>query len=159
MDRQKIVTFGEIMLRLTPPDYLRFNQTNLFRASYGGSEANVAVSLANYGLQSEFVTRLPDNRVADACIDDLRRYGVRTDAILRGGKRLGIYYMEEAAAMRSSHVVYDRADSAFDTLQPGMIDWDGIFRGASWFHWSGISAAVSAGTAAVCAAALSLIHI
>lgn len=138
MDRQKIVTFGEIMLRLTPPDYLRFNQTNLFRASYGGSEANVAVSLANYGLQSEFVTRLPDNRVADACIDDLRRYGVRTDAILRGGKRLGIYYMEEAAAMRSSHVVYDRADSAFDTLQPGMIDWDGIFRGASWFHWSGI---------------------
>ena len=102
MDRQKIVTFGEIMLRLTPPDYLRFNQTNLFRASYGGSEANVAVSLANYGLQSEFVTRLPDNRVADACIDDLRRYGVRTDAILRGGKRLGIYYMEEAAAMRSS---------------------------------------------------------
>lgn len=165
MDRQKIVTFGEIMLRLTPPDYLRFNQTNLFRASYGGSEANVAVSLANYGLQSEFVTRLPDNRVADACIDDLRRYGVRTDAILRGGKRLGIYYMEEAAAMRSSHVVYDRADSAFDTLQPGMIDWDGIFRGASWFHWSGISAAVSAGTAAVCAEAiaaahaLSLIHI
>ena len=158
MDRQKIVTFGEIMLRLTPPDYLRFNQTNLFRASYGGSEANVAVSLANYGLQSEFVTRLPDNRVADACIDDLRRYGVRTDAILRGGKRLGIYYMEEAAAMRSSHVVYDRADSAFDTLQPGMIDWDGIFRGASWFHWSGISAAVSAGTAVVCAEATAAAH-
>ena len=158
MDRQKIVTFGEIMLRLTPPDYLRFNQTNLFRASYGGSEANVAVSLANYGLQSEFVTRLPDNRVADACIDDLRRYGVRTDAILRGGKRLGIYYMEEAAAMRSSHVVYDRADSAFDTLQPGMIDWDGIFHDASWFHWSGISAAVSAGTAAVCAEAIAAAH-
>mgnify|MGYP000761752878 CR=1 FL=1 len=113
MDRQKIVTFGEIMLRLTPPDYLRFNQTNLFRASYGGSEANVAVSLANYGLQSEFVTRLPDNRVADACIDDLRRYGVRTDAILRGGKRLGIYYMEEAAAcdrvivMDDGHVLMD----------------------------------------------------
>ena len=158
MDRQKIVTFGEIMLRLTPPDYLRFNQTNLFRASYGGSEANVAVSLANYGLQSEFVTRLPDNRVADACIDDLRRYGVRTDAILRGGKRLGIYYMEEAAAMRSSHVVYDRADSAFDTLQPGMIDWAGVFRGASWFHWSGISAAVSADTAAVCAEAIAAAH-
>ena len=154
MDRQKIVTFGEIMMRLTPPDYLRFNQTNLFRASYGGSEANVAVSLANYGLQSEFVTRLPDNRVADACIDDLRRYGVRTDGILRGGKRLGIYYMEEAAAMRSSHVVYDRADSAFDTLQPGMIDWADVFHGASWFHWSGISAAVSADTAAVCAEAI-----
>ena len=158
MNNQKIVTFGEIMLRLTPPDYLRFNQTDLFRASYGGSEANVAVSLANFGLRSEFITRLPENRVADACLDDLRRYGVGTDGILRGGKRLGLYYMEEAASMRTSHVVYDRADSAFDTLQPGMIDWDGIFRGASWFHWSGISAAVSAGTAAVCAEAIAAAH-
>ena len=154
MYKQKIVTFGEIMMRLTPPDYLRFNQTNLFRASYGGSEANVAVSLANFGLHSEFITRLPDNRVANACIDDLRRYGVATGNILRGGKRLGIYYMEEAAAMRSSHVVYDRADSAFDTLQPGMVDWATIFRDAAWFHWSGISAAVSADTAAVCAEAI-----
>lgn len=154
MKKQKIVTFGEIMLRLTPPDYLRFNQTNLFRASYGGSEANVAVSLANFGMHSEFVTRLPDNRVADACLDDLRRYGVGTGSILRGGKRLGLYYMEEAAAMRSSHVVYDRADSAFDSLQPGMIDWQAVFADAAWFHWSGISAAVSADTAAVCAEAI-----
>ena len=91
MNNQKIVTFGEIMLRLTPPDYLRFNQTNLFRASYGGSEANVAVSLANFGLRSEFITRLPENRVADACLDDLHRYGVGTRGILRGGKRLGLY--------------------------------------------------------------------
>ena len=156
MNNQKIVTFGEIMLRLTPPDYLRFNQTNLFRASYGGSEANVAVSLANFGLRSEFITRLPENRVADACLDDLHRYGVGTRGILRGGKRLGLYYMEEAAAMRTSHVVYDRADSAFDTLQPGMIDWRTLFNDASWFHWSGISAAVSADTAAVCAEAIAV---
>ena len=156
MNNQKIVTFGEIMLRLTPPDYLRFNQTDLFRASYGGSEANVAVSLANFGLRSEFITRLPENRVADACLDDLRRYGVGTDGILRGGKRLGLYYMEEAASMRTSHVVYDRADSAFDTLCPGMIDWRSLFDGASWFHWSGISAAVSADTAAVCAEAIAV---
>ena len=156
MNNQKIVTFGEIMLRLTPPDYLRFNQTNLFRASYGGSEANVAVSLANFGLRSEFITRLPENRVADACLDDLHRYGVGTRGILRGGKRLGLYYMEEAAAMRTSHVVYDRADSAFDTLQPGMVDWRTLFNDASWFHWSGISAAVSADTAAVCAEAIAV---
>ena len=143
MNNQKIVTFGEIMLRLTPPDYLRFNQTDLFRASYGGSEANVAVSLANFGLRSEFITRLPENRVADACLDDLRRYGVGTDGILRGGKRLGLYYMEEAASMRTSHVVYDRADSAFDTLCPGMIDWHSLFDGATWFHWSGITPAIS----------------
>ncbi len=154
MERKKIVTFGEIMLRLTPPDNLRFNQTKLFRASYGGSEANVAVSLANYGLQSEFVTCVPDNRIAEACLDDLRSYGVGTDHVLRHGNRLGLYYMEEAAAMRSSQVVYDRAGSSFDTLQPGMIDWAELFRDAVWFHWSGISAAVSASTAAVCAEAI-----
>lgn len=158
MDRQKIVTFGEIMLRLTPPDYLRFNQTNLFRASYGGSEANVAVSLANYGLQSEFVTRLPDNRVADAYIDDLRRYGVRTDAILRG--RQAARDLLHGGGRRDALVARRIRPRrlAFDTLQPGMIDWDGIFRGASWFHWSGISAAVSAGTAAVCAEAIAAAH-
>lgn len=154
MNTPKIVTFGEIMLRLTPPDNLRFNQTKLFRASYGGSEANVAVSLANYGLPSEFITCVPDNRIADACLDDLRSYGVHTDHVLRHGRRLGLYYMEEAAAMRSSQVVYDRADSSFDALQPGMIDWETIFRDAAWFHWSGISAAVSASTAEVCAEAI-----
>lgn len=154
MNTKRIVTFGEIMLRLTPPDNLRFNQTKLFRASYGGSEANVAVSLANYGLQSEFVTCVPDNRIAEACLDDLRSYGVLTRHVLRQGDRLGLYYMEEAAAMRSSQVVYDRAGSSFDTLQPGMIDWAELFHDAAWFHWSGISAAVSASTAAVCAEAI-----
>ena len=151
---KKIITFGEIMLRLTPPARLRFNQTKIFQASYGGSEANVAVALANYGLPSEFVTCLPDNRIAEACIDDLRSYGVITEHILRSGQRLGLYYMEEAAAMRSSQVVYDRAGSSFDTLRPGMIDWAAIFRGAAWFHWSGIAAAVSASTAEVCAEAI-----
>lgn len=154
MKREKIVTFGEIMLRLTPPDKLRFNQTDLLRVNFGGSEANVAVSLANYGLRSELVTCLPDNRIADACLDDLRSYGVGTDHILRGGDRLGLYYMEEAVAMRTSHVVYDRAASSFDTLRPGQIDWAELLADADWFHWSGIAAAVSAETAAVCAEAV-----
>ena len=130
--KKKIVTFGEIMLRLTPPSRLRFNQTKLFQASYGGSEANVAVALANYGLRCEFVTCLPDNRIAEACLDDLRSYGVETGHVLRCGNRIGLYYMEEAAAMRSSHVVYDRAGSSYDLLRPGMIDWAPIFRVADY---------------------------
>lgn len=154
MKNQKIVTFGEIMMRLTPPDNLRFNQTDLLRINYGGSEANVAVSLANFGLRSELVTCLPDNRIAEACLDDLQRYKVETGHILRGGSRLGLYFMEEGAAIRTSHVVYDRAGSSFDTLRPGMIDWQEVFRDATWFHWSGIAAAVSADTAAVCTEAV-----
>lgn len=154
MDRPKIVSFGEIMLRLTPPRYRRFNQSPLFEAGFGGSEANVAVSLANYGLQSEFVSCLPANRIADACIDDLRSFGVGTSHILRKGSRIGLYYMEKTVALRASSVVYDRAGSSFDALCPGEIDWDTIFSDAAWFHWSGIAAAVSAGTAAVCAEAI-----
>ncbi len=154
MENRKIVTFGEIMMRLTPPEKLRFNQTDVLRVNYGGSEANVAVSLANYGVRSELVTCVPDNRIAEACLDDLQSYNVATDHILRSGSRLGIYYMEEAAAMRTAHVVYDRAGSSFDTLRPGMIDWREVFRDAAWFHWSGIAAAVSAETAAVCAEAV-----
>lgn len=150
----KIVTFGELMLRLTPPAFRRFNQTGRFEAGFGGSEANVAVSLANYGLASEFVTCLPANRIADAAVADLRRYGVGTDFVVRKEGRIGLYYMEEAVAMRSSQVVYDRGNSSFDALQPGDIDWNAVFADAGWFHWSGISAAVSAGTAAVCAEAI-----
>ncbi len=145
----KIVTFGELMLRLTPPSFARFNQTSRFEAGFGGSEANVAVSLANYGLDSEFVTCLPANKIADAAVADLHRYGVRTDHLVRKAGRMGLYYMEEAVAMRSSQVVYDRGDSSFDALVPGDIDWDAVFADAGWFHWSGISAAVSAGTAEV----------
>ncbi len=151
---KRIVTFGEIMMRLTPPRKLRFNQTELLQLNYGGSEANVAVSLANFGLESEFVSCLPANRIADACLDDLRRYRVETRHVCRRGDRLGIYYMEEAAALRTAHVVYDRSGSSFATLEPGMIDWQEVFDGAGWFHWSGISAAVSASTAAVCAEAV-----
>jgi len=150
----KIVSFGEIMMRLTPPDKLRFNQTDIMQINYGGSEANVAVSLANFGLRSEFVTALPANRIADACLDDLRRYAVETGHIIRCGERLGIYYMEESAALRTSHVVYDRSGSSFSALHPGDIDWREIFRGAAWFHWSGIAAAVSEQTAAACAEAV-----
>lgn len=154
MQQKKVVSFGEIMMRLTPPDKLRFTQTDLLQVNYGGSEANVAVSLANFGLKSEFVTCLPANRVADACLDDLRRYGVETQHIRRDGERLGIYYMEESVALRNSHVVYDRSGSSFATLRPGTIDWEEVFDGAYWFHWSGIAAAVSASTAAVCAEAV-----
>ena len=154
MQSEKIVAFGEIMMRLTPPDKLRFNQTDLLQVNYGGSEANVAVSLANYGLDSEFVTSLPANRIADACLDDLRSYRVGTGHLLRAGDRIGLYYMEESAALRNSHVVYDRSGSSFAQLRPGQIDWEAILRGATWFHWSGIAAAVSESTAAVCAEAV-----
>lgn len=150
----KVISFGEIMMRLSPPGKLRFNQTDLLQLHYGGSEANVAVSLANYGLRSELITCLPDNRIADACLDDLRRYGVETARIRRAGERLGIYYMEEAASLRTSQVVYDRSGSSFSALRPGEIDWEAIFRDADWFHWSGIAAAVSASTADVCAEAV-----
>lgn len=151
---KKIISFGEIMLRLTPPGRRRFSQSPLFEAGFGGSEANVAVSLANYGLRSELVTCLPANSIADACVDDLRSYGVGTQRIVRRGSRIGLYYMEDAAAMRASKVVYDRAGSSFEGLRAGVIDWTEVFRGADWFHWSGISAAVTAETAAVCAEAI-----
>lgn len=153
-DHRKIVTFGEIMLRLTPPRNRRFDQTPTYEATFGGSEANVAVSLANYGARSAFVSCLPDNRIATAAIEDLRSNGVETDRILRTGDRMGLYYMEKAAAIRSSLVVYDRAGSSFGALRPGMIDWEEAFGDAAWFHWSGIAAAVSAETAAVCAEAI-----
>ena len=126
MHTPKIVSFGEIMLRLTPSRYRRFNQSLLFEAGFGGSEANVAVSLANYGLRSEFVSCLPANRIADACIDDLRSFGVGTSHIRRDGNRIGLYYMEKTVALRASTVVYDRAGSSFDTLRPGQLDWETI---------------------------------
>ena len=140
---KKVVTFGEVMLRLTTPGFRRFSQTNEFIATYGGSEANVAVSLAHFGIPTEFVTRLPDNAVSRACINSLRASGLGTDGIVFGGKRLGLYYLECGAAFRNSNVVYDREGSSFATLRPGMIDWETIFADAGWFHWSGIAAALS----------------
>ena len=146
----RIVTFGEIMLRLSSPGRLRFSQARSFDVIYGGGEANVAISLANFGMRADFVTRLPLNDLGEACMQFLRQYGVGSGYILRGGERLGIYYLENGAAQRGSKVVYDRAGSAFATLQPGAVDWKKVFDGATWFHWTGITPAVSEGAAAVC---------
>jgi 2-dehydro-3-deoxygluconokinase len=146
----KIVTFGEIMLRLAPPDHLRFIQAQSFNVIYGGGEANVAVSVANYGLPVEYVTRLPKNDIGDACLNFIRQYGVGTGHIVRGGERLGIYFLEHGAVQRGSKVVYDRANSALATIKSGMIDWEAAFTGANWFHWTGITPAISEGAAAVC---------
>jgi len=139
----KVVTFGEIMLRLTPPDYKRIVQTDSFNIIYGGGEANVSVSLANFGLDTYYVTKLPDNPVGQAAYNELRRYGVKTDYILRGGDRLGIYYCENGASQRSSNVIYDRAHSAIAETQPGEFDWDSIFKDKDWFHFTGITPALS----------------
>ena len=150
----RVITFGEIMLRLSTPGYLRFGQARQFDATFGGGEANVAVSLANYGIDAAFVTRLPDNDIAKACIKDLRSYGVDTSNIVFGGDRVGIYFLETGAVARPSKVVYDRAGSAIATIQPGMIDWKKVFEGADWFHWTGITPALSQGAADVCLEAI-----
>ena len=139
----KVVTFGEVMLRLSTPGYLRFAQARQFDATFGGGEANVAVSLANYGVDAHFVTRLPQNDIADMCIAELRGFGVNTDSIVRGGDRVGIYYLETGAVARGSKVVYDRANSAIAEIKPGMVDWHKVLEGADWFHWSGITPAIS----------------
>ena len=146
----KVITFGEIMLRLATPDYLRFSQSSTLSATFGGGEANVAVSLANYGVDVEFVTRLPKNDIAAACVGELRKYGVGVKNIVYGGERLGIYFLETGAVARPSKVVYDRAHSSISTIEKGMIDWEKVFEGADWFHWTGITPAISASAAEVC---------
>jgi len=150
----KVVTFGEIMLRLATPGYLRFNQTDSLTATFGGGEANVAVSLANYGISVDFVTRLPKNDIAHACVSDLRKFGVGVEQIIYGGERIGIYFLETGAVSRGSKVVYDRANSAVSEIKPGMIDWDKVFVGVNWFHWTGITPAISKGAADVCLEAI-----
>jgi 2-dehydro-3-deoxygluconokinase len=152
--KNKVVTFGEIMMRLQPPDFLRLRQAHSFDIIYGGGEANVAVSLANYHVLASYVTRLPDNDLGDACEAYIRQYGVDTSAIVRGGDRLGLYFIEAGAAQRGSKVIYDRAGSSLATIQPGMIAWDGIFADADWFHWTGITPAVSSGAADACLEAI-----
>ena len=154
MNNKKVVTFGEIMLRLATPDYLRFSQSTQLTATFGGGEANVAVSLANYGIPVDFVTRLPKNDLGRACKMDLQKYGVRVDQIVYGGERLGIYFLETGAVSRGSKVVYDRANSAVSEIQTGMIDWDKVFEGANWFHWTGITPAISQSAADVCLEAI-----
>ncbi len=147
---KKIVTFGEIMLRLSPPGYRRFVQARSFDVIYGGGESNVAVSLANYGLETEFVTRLPANDLGDSCQAFLRQYGVGVRHIVRGGERLGIYFLEMGSMQRGSKVIYDRANSSIAAIGRGMIDWKQVFADADWFHWTGITPAISAGSADVC---------
>lgn len=139
----KIVTFGEIMLRLAPYNYERFAQSNQFQATYGGGEANVAVSLARFGHDVSFVSRLPKNPIGDAALDSVRRYGVRIEHILRGGDRLGIYFLEHGASIRPSKVTYDRANSAISQIEKGMLDWGTIFKDKNWFHTTGITPALS----------------
>ena len=151
---KKIVTFGEIMLRLSPPGWKRFSQASSFEVIYGGGESNVAVSLANYGLPVDFVTRLPENDLGDCALMEMRKRGVNTQHIIRGGERLGIYFLETGAVSRGSKVVYDRAHSAISTIQKGMIDWEKVFEGAQWFHWTGITPAISQGAADACLEAI-----
>jgi 2-dehydro-3-deoxygluconokinase len=139
----KIITFGEIMLRLAPEGYCRFVQASSFGATFGGGEANVAVSLANFGMDAAFVTKLPKHELGQAAVNSLRGFGVDTSFIVRGGDRVGIYFLEKGASQRPSKVIYDRAHSAIAEAEPSDFDWKTIFSGASWFHFTGISPAVS----------------
>ena len=139
----KVVTLGEIMLRLSPEGFLRFSQADYFRLIFGGGEANVAVSCANYGHNAVFVSKLPSHEIGQAAVDSMRRLGVDTSRIIRGGKRVGIYYCETGASMRPSNVIYDRAGSSMAEADPDDFDFDEITQGADWFHWSGITPAIS----------------
>jgi len=146
----KVVTFGEILLRLAPQGYLRLFQNNIFESSFCGAEANVAVSLANYGLDSTFVTKLPDSDIGQAAINSLRYFGVDTSKIVRGGERLGLYYLEKGASQRSSKVIYDRAYSAIAKAEKIEFNWDIIFEGTDWFHFTGINPALSRNLVDIC---------
>ena len=146
---KKVVTFGEIMLRLQPDNYLRFVQVDHLEATFGGGEANVSVSLANYGLDSVYVTKLPTHEIGQAAVNSLRKYGVDTSKITRGGDRVGIYFNEKGASQRGSKCIYDRAHSAIAEAVPADFNWDEIFDGAEWFHFTGITPAVSDSLAAI----------
>ena len=138
------------MLRLSPPGWKRFSQAQSFDVIYGGGESNVAVSLARFGHNVKFVTRLPSNDIGDCALSEMRKHGVDTSSIIRGGERLGIYFLEMGAVSRGSKVVYDRSNSAMATIAPGMINWENVFEGADWFHWTGITPAISEGAAEAC---------
>ena len=154
----KAVTFGEIMLRLNPEGYLRFLQANTYEATFGGGEANVAVSLANYGVDTSFVTKLPKHEIGQAAVNELRRYGVDTSDILRGGDRVGIYFAEKGASQRPSKVIYDRAYSAISFAKREEFDWDKIFDGAKWFHFTGITPALGGELPEICLDAVKAAH-
>ena len=146
----KVVTFGEIMLKFSPQNYQRFEQANLMNVEYAGAEANVAVSLANYGINTAFVSKLPNNEFGDAAINTLRHFGVDTNNIVRGGERIGIYFVEKGASQRPSRVIYDRKDSAIACASETDFDWDSIFEGVNWFHFTGITPALSDNLATIC---------
>ena len=140
---KKVITFGELMLRLAPENYLRFVQSEKYEATFGGAEANVAVSLANYGVDVAFVSKLPDHEIGQSAVNSLRKFGVDTSKIVRGGQRVGIYYCEKGASQRPSKVIYDRAYSSISMAKPEDFDWDKIFDGVEWFHFTGITPALS----------------
>jgi len=146
----KIVTFGEIMMRLNPEGYKRFVQADTFDATYAGGEANVAVSLANYGMEASFVSKVPAHEIGQCAVNAMRRYGVDTKYMLRGGDRLGIYFAEKGASQRASKVIYDRAHSSISQAKASEFDWDAIFEGADWFHWTGITPALGGELPAIC---------
>lgn len=147
---KKVITFGEIMLRLAPEGYYRFVQAENYGATYGGGEANVAVSLANYGLDAAFVTKLPKHEIGQAGVNSLRRFGVDTSYITRGGDRVGIYFLEKGASQRPSKVIYDRAGSSIAAATTADFDWDQIFQGAEWFHFTGITPALGDNVTEIC---------
>ena len=147
---KKVVTFGEIMMRLSTPRHTRFQQATSFDINFGGGEANVSSSLAIMGVPASHVTRFPENDLGNAAINTYRRYGLSMDDVVKGGDRIGIYYVEQGAAMRPSKVIYDRADSAFATLKPSEFNWEHIFEDAQWFHFTGITPAISESAAQAC---------
>lgn len=146
----KVVTFGELMLRLAPNGYYRFFQNDQMQATFGGGEANVAVSLANYGLEASFVTKLPAHAIGQAAVDSLRHFGVDTSKVVRGGDRVGIYYLEKGASQRGSVCIYDRAHSAIQESAPEEYDWDTIFKDVTWFHFTGITPALGPNMVEAC---------
>ena len=148
--KKRIVTFGEIMMRLNPAGYLRFLHAESFEASYAGGEANVAVSLANFGMNAAFVSKVPTHEIGQNAINALRHFGVDTEGVVRGGSRLGIYFVEKGASQRASKVIYDRAGSAIACASKADFDWDAIFEGADWFHWTGITPALGGELPEIC---------
>lgn len=150
MSKAKVITFGEVMLRFSTQAFSRFTQASAFDVTYAGAEANVAVSVARFGIPSAHVTRFPDNDLGEAATQALRKHGVDTSSILYGQERMGLYFLENGSMQRASRIVYDRFDSAFAHIKAGSVNWDEIFSDASWFHWTGITPAISQGAADVC---------
>ncbi len=148
--KKRVITFGEIMMRLSTPGFARFTQVDSFNVLYAGSEANVASSLSHFGISAAHVTRFPNNDLGQAATQTLQRYGVDTQFIIYGPERMGVYFLENGSMHRASRIVYDRFNSAFAHIKPGMIDWENILKDASWFHWTGITPAISQGAADVC---------